>query len=612
MNVPSLFTVGRATLRLLLCGALLAHFVSAREDGAPDRTPSPVALAVAPDGQRLYVAENGSGLVRELQLPGLTALRTWPVGPALSAAVVSADGRRLYVAEATPEGRVHVVDLTASSARAATLLAGHFPSALAVSRDGRRLFVANRFLHRVTEFSLPAGKRVRDHVVGREPIALALTPADDLLVVACHLPAGAATQDHLAAEVHLLATSDLSPRATITLPNGSTGLRGLALSPDGRTAYVSHILARFQQPANRIERGWMNTNALSAIDLSAARALGTVLLDGVDAGAANPWGIACSADGRWLAIAHAGTHELSVIDRLGLHAALAKDSSQRALDDLAFLRALQRRLPLSVVGPRAVAITGAQVWVAGYFSDSVCAVDLSTPAPTATTAVRLSPPPPLTEIRRGEIAFHDASHCFQQWQSCSSCHPDARSDALNWDLMNDGLGNPKNNKSMLLSHRTSPAMWLGVRESAPTAVRSGFRYIQFAAVDEALATSVDRYLESLTPVPSPHLVAGQLSPAAARGKKHFESVGCARCHPAPLYTDLQRYDLGTTSGQDRGKPVDTPSLVECWRTAPYLHDGSAATLHDVLFARNPGQVHADLSTLRPAQVEELIAFILSL
>ena len=45
---------------------------------------------------------------------------------------------------------------------------------------------------------------------------------------------------------------------------------------------------------------------------------------------------------------------------------------------------------------------------------------------------------------RGNMYFHDATLGFQGWQSCASCHPnDARADGLNWDLLNDGLGNPK-------------------------------------------------------------------------------------------------------------------------------------------------------------------------
>ncbi len=44
----------------------------------------------------------------------------------------------------------------------------------------------------------------------------------------------------------------------------------------------------------------------------------------------------------------------------------------------------------------------------------------------------------MTQERKGEFYFHDAGICYQGWQSCASCHPgEGRSDALNWDLLND-------------------------------------------------------------------------------------------------------------------------------------------------------------------------------
>ena len=52
-----------------------------------------------------------------------------------------------------------------------------------------------------------------------------------------------------------------------------------------------------------------------------------------------------------------------------------------------------------------------------------------------------------------------------------------RPDALNWDLLNDGIGNPKNTLSLLLSHQTPPVMITGVRASAEDAVRAGIKYI---------------------------------------------------------------------------------------------------------------------------------------
>ena len=79
----------------------------------------------------------------------------------------------------------------------------------------------------------------------------------------------------------------------------------------------------------------------------------------------------------------------------------------------------------------------------------------------------------------------------------------------------------------------------GVRESAEVAVRAGITHIQFAVRPEEDAVAIDEYLKTLQPVPSPYLVDGKLSDAAKRGKALFfsERVGCATCHPEPLYTD---------------------------------------------------------------------------
>lgn len=57
---------------------------------------------------------------------------------------------------------------------------------------------------------------------------------------------------------------------------------------------------------------------------------------------------------------------------------------------------------------------------------------------------------------------------------------------------------------------------------------------------------------------------------------------------------------------------DTPTLIELWRTAPYLHDGSAATLRDVLTTANPDDKHGKTSHLTADQLNDLIAYLLSL
>ena len=211
------------------------------------------------------------------------------------------------------------------------------------------------------------------------------------------------------------------------------------------------------------------------------------------------------------------------------------------------------------------------------------------------------------------MLFNNAQICFQGWQSCASCHPsDARSDALNWDLLNDGLGNPKNTKSLLLAHETPPAMITGIRENAEAAVRAGIRHIQFAVRPEEEAAAIDEYLKSLKPVPSPHLVDGKLSESAERGEKIFEKAHCASCHKGPHYTDLKQHDVGTGKDLDKDQKFDTPTLVEVWRTGPYLYDGRAATIKDVLTIHNSDDKHGTTSNLGNDEIKDLAQFVLSL
>jgi hypothetical protein len=58
--------------------------------------------------------------------------------------------------------------------------------------------------------------------------------------------------------------------------------------------------------------------------------------------------------------------------------------------------------------------------------------------------------------------------------------------------------------------------------------------------------------------------------------------------------------------------MDTPTLIECWRTAPYLHDGRAATMRDVLGEANPDDRHGRTSGLTPIELSDLAEYVLSL
>ena len=76
---------------------------------------------------------------------------------------------------------------------------------------------------------------------------------------------------------------------------------------------------------------------------------------------------------------------------------------------------------------------------------------------------------------------------------------------------------------------------------------------------------------------------------------------CASCHPGDARVDGFNWDL-----------FYTPTLVEVWRTAPYLHDGSAATIQDVLTTRNPNNEHGVTKELTEQELNDLCEYVLSL
>lgn len=103
------------------------------------------------------------------------------------------------------------------------------------------------------------------------------------------------------------------------------------------------------------------------------------------------------------------------------------------------------------------------MFAAEYFSGTLASVDLAVEGTLRSQSFALGAQPEASARRAGELFFHDGTVGFQQWQSCASLHPgDARVDGLNWDLLNDGMGNPKNTKSLLLSYETPPTTAVGV------------------------------------------------------------------------------------------------------------------------------------------------------
>ena len=87
--------------------------------------------------------------------------------------------------------------------------------------------------------------------------------------------------------------------------------------------------------------------------------------------------------------------------------------------------------------------------------------------------------------------------------------------------------------------------------------------------------AIAAYIDTM-PIPDNPWRGGLLEAGTNRGEDLFndEEVGCFRCHSGPHHSDNLNHELDGS--------WQTPVLDGLAWTAPYLHDGSAATIEDVL------------------------------
>ena len=535
-------------------------------------------IAVADNGD-ILLANKGTSELKLLASDGAVK-QSWALKePATGVAVC---GNVAYVTSSYSVGSLTAVDLSDNSVKF-EVKTGMGACAPLCSSDGKRIYVCNRYKATVSEVDAASGEVLREVAVLREPCAITVTPDGKYLFVNNYLPAQRADLDYVAADVSVIDVASFEKIKDIKLSNGSNALRGVACSPDGKYIFVSHNLGRFQVPTSQLQQGWMNTNAVSVIDVENLSLIGSMSMDEPDRGAGGIWDIAC--DGNYLVAAHSGTHEVSIVEYQPMIERLLAYGDYSKMDyDLYFMRNIRTRLPLNGNGPRNISLKDGKLYVPTYFSDTLNVVDV---ASQKVDFVAYNPHRVEAPADAGERAFNDAVLCYQNWQSCNGCHPgDGRTDGMNWDLMNDGIGNSKNCKSMLYSFETPKCMISGIRDHAGLAVRAGYKFIQFCDIPEDMAVNVDEYIKSLKPLPSPYLVDGELSAKAVEGRKVYEKYGCAECHSGPYYTDMQMHRIGEDIEFEQG--WDTPTLVEVWRTAPYLFDGRAATLEEVFTVHKHG------------------------
>jgi YVTN family beta-propeller protein len=210
--------------------------------------------------------------------------------------------------------------------------------------------------------------------------------------------------------------------------------------------------------------------------------------------------------------------------------------------------------------------------------------------------------------------------------TCSTCHPDAHTD---YRFLADHGQDPHNppaeqgpehHPSLLGVSLSRPYAWEG---NSPTLADFNLRALDSHDIPpkngdvhlDIAMTFLPVFEGALRADPSPYEQPNfdPIEPnAPERGFLVFFGAGaCAGCHSNAELTDHQLHNVGT------GRLLDTPHLMGTWDRAPYLHDGRAATLLDVLDAalyEPPGGAvvpHGNLTSLTEQQKSDLVAYLLS-
>ena len=251
-------------------------------------------------------------------------------------------------------------------------------------------------------------------------------------------------------------------------------------------------------------------------------------------------------------------------------------------------------------------------------------------------------------VLKGKQVFYnsgDGRMSRDKYISCATCHDDGGHDGRTWDFTDRGEG-MRNTPTL----RGRSGMGHGfVHWSAnfdeiqdfENDIRGPFGGTGFIPKNKfkpevmntlgtkkaGLSPELDAmaaYVASLSKIPeSPYTPTAKLSAKAKKGYKVFLAEKCYACHSGSSLTNSrvgQFYlsDVGTLS-KASGKRlngvlpgVDTPSLKGLWLTAPYLHDGSAASLKDIFQSKNKAKLHGSLTGLNRTEISYLSTLLMQL
>ncbi|MCO4762112.1 MAG: c-type cytochrome [Myxococcales bacterium] len=299
------------------------------------------------------------------------------------------------------------------------------------------------------------------------------------------------------------------------------------------------------------------------------------------------------------------------------------------------------------MGPKSVVVSpdGKTAWVQNATDFTVSAIDLSPllafndPLTQGSAMPKIAPlflkhskqvayakDPLSAKMALGRRVFHNAMNgrlSASNRFACATCHLDGMEDKRVWFVAEGPRQTPA------LAGRlkdTAPYNWMGSKYALQDSFKATTTRMGGTGLMPAELAGLEAFaVHGLVPPRNPNLKPGGLTAQQLEGKKLFYDpvVSCTDCHTGPGLTDAAQHDVGTATpvevkvqsifaGNDSPNKVvyNTPSLRGLFYTAPYLHDGSAATLKIVL--QKTAKTMGKTSHLTDKQLDALVAYLLTL
>jgi YVTN family beta-propeller protein len=550
----------------------------------PDSRTRPVAsnsLVLGRDNRTLVVANmlnNSISIASPLQGQLLAEI---PVGKDPRSVVLTADGSLILVAN-RGDDTLSVVDLATQAVVRTIPLGGLWPYGV-VTDNNETAYVSMQGSNEILCVDIVNGQVLWRAAVPAAPTGLSLW--GDFLYIT-HFWSGELSLFYLPQQqVVYAASTGLNTGVTPSVEIDA--IRGLAYVPQSRSnASAAHLT--FDSTIFSV---------VNVMDLHgmAIQRRDRIALETADQPVNMPFAVAIDPFRQWLFVANAGSDNVSVID---LNTGLARTHIRAGAN------------------PRGLLLNrdNSYLFVHNALDGSISIIETRTLQVVDTLIVSDLVIP--VNILLGAQLFHTATDprlSADNRLSCANCHFDGLSDGRIWQDMPDG---PRNAPLLFNLLETAPYRWTGDwDELADVEIKirglmAGTGLIEGQDVNSpqgdphaGVSLDLETLVDYLLTLEGPKMNPLTIPAAAERGQAIFMEQGCDECHVGSVGTNLQRYDV------DTGGEFDTPSLRWLWLSAPYFHDGRAATLAD-LFAL-PGQ-HQLITTLPAEDLQALVTYLMTL